>query len=122
MLKKLEEVVNLEIPAGGAPFASERFTPQAGLVIGCVVFTNNASTDGTIVAKITTDSGDVISPATDIRNYRSREAGYKEGCKPLYFETNGRTLVFEVGCDAEFYDNFKCQLVLIYENNFAQEC
>ncbi|QEE49611.1 hypothetical protein FUA48_08455 [Flavobacterium alkalisoli] len=121
MFKKQEEIVNLTI-ASGSRNNSVTFQPMAGLVIGCVIYTNAAPNTGFVTAKITNDNGEVISASADIRNYRSREAGYKEGCKPLYFETGNKAYTFEVNSDANFTADFKCQLVLIYENDLTQQC
>ncbi|WP_330442038.1 hypothetical protein [Flavobacterium sp. C4GT6] len=121
MLKKQEEIVNLTI-AGGSQFGSISFQPMAGLVIGCVIYTNGATNPGFVTAKITDQNGEAVSAPADIRNYRSREAGYKEGCKPLYFETGKKMYEFEVNSDQPFESDFKCQLVLIYENDLTQQC
>lgn len=121
MIKKQEDIVNLTI-ANGQNFGSISFQPMAGLVIGCAIFTNNAPNEGFVNAKISSDTGETVSASQDIRNYRSREAGYKEGLKPLYFETGNKMYTFEVSSDQIFTADFKCQLVLVYENNYSEEC
>ncbi|MEE1899583.1 hypothetical protein V1389_14635 [Flavobacterium rakeshii] len=121
MFKKLEEVVELKIPAGSTS-NSYSFQPQAGLVIGCVIFHNEAPNTGMVQASIKTDNGESVSAMSHIENYRSREAGYKEGCKPLYLETGNKNYVFEVSSDKAFDEEFRCQLVLIYENDFTKNC
>ncbi len=117
-MQKLEEIVNLTI-AQGQSAGSVSFTPQAGSVIACAVFTNGAVNPGFVTAKLSTDSNDIISGASDIRNYRDRDAGYLEGKKPLAFEAGNRQLVFEVNATAAFATDFKCQLVLVYQK---REC
>ena len=116
----LEEKVNLKI-ADGQTSASVSFTPPSGMIAGCCVFTNKVESPGFVTAKITDDAGFEISPATDIRNYRDREAGYYEGKKPLNFQSKGKTLVFSVFATEPFAGEFIAQLVLVYQPNPTPE-
>ena len=117
-MQKLEEIVNIEIE-GGTSFGSVRFTPPSGLITACAIFANDAENSGFVTAKISNDSGEIISDASDIRNYRDRDAGYREGKKPLYMEACGKTYVLEINATEAWASNFKAQLVLVYERNFA---
>jgi hypothetical protein len=119
MFKKQEHTVNLTI-ASGQSSNFVRFTPPAGNIIACAIFTNGAANTGFVTAKISNDSGDIISDATDIRNYRDREAGYVEGKKPLYIEATGGTYQLDILSTAAWAADFKCQLVLVYENTHSQ--
>jgi len=119
MYKKLTETVNLSIASGTAS-GSFRFTPQSGLIVACTIFTNGVVSPGFTTAKISNDSGEVISEAQDIRNYRDREAGYLEGKMPLFLEAKGQTFILDVMATANFPADFKCQLILIYQADYTK--
>lgn len=123
MIKVLEDFVTVNIPTGQKS-AEITFKPKDGLCIGCAVFHNNtdgSKNAGTVRVKIETDSGEVISPLTDIRNYRSREAGYKESMKPLFFETQGKRYVVTILATENFTEDFTADLVLAYQNDYANQ-
>lgn len=118
---KTEEIVNLTIPSG-QNYGKKPFTPPQGMIIACAIFTNDAANTGFQTAKISYDTGDIVSDTQDIRNYRDREAGYIEGKKPLMLDTCGRSFVLEVFATANYAADFQCQLVLVYHNpNIPQQ-
>ena len=119
-MEKLEEIIDLTIPSGSSS-NSASLKLQPGLIIACAIFTNgkeDTHNTGFVTASIKSDSGDIVSPKSHIKNYRDRDAGYLEGKKPLYLDTCGKTYVFEVNSTASFTADFKCQLVLVYEKQF----
>ena len=121
-MKILEEKVNISI-ANGQASNSVSFTPPSGLIVSCCIFKNDAESPGFVTAKLTDDAGFEISPATDIRNYRDREAGYYDGKKPLHYTAKGNTLVFSVFSTAPFASDFIAQLVLVYQpDNVPEIC
>lgn len=122
MSKILEEKVDITI-ASGQTSGRVSFKPRAGRVIACAIFTNGAeSAAGFVTAKITTDSGEEISPATHIKNYRDREAGYLEGKKPLDFETKNKSYNLEIFASQAFASTFLGQLVLVYDQRSSEMC
>ncbi|MFB9098304.1 hypothetical protein ACFFVF_18025, partial [Flavobacterium jumunjinense] len=50
-----------------------------------------------------------------IDNYRSREASYSEGFKPVEPMESGKRIRFEIRADSAFTADFKAQLILIKE-------
>ena len=121
MYKKLQETVNIAI-ASGQSSGTIRFTPQDGLVTGVVIYQNNAANTGIVTAKITDDSGNEIAAEVHIDDYKRREAAYKDGMKPVFFETRGKTYVLTINATAAFSAEFKAQLVLDYNFTSNQNC
>jgi len=119
MHKKLIEIVDLTISSGSSS-GTVKITPQAGLVIGCSVYQNDAANSGIVKASFKTDSGEEIVPLVPIEDLRSREAGYREGLMPLYLETGGKTFTFNVSASANFTADFNATLVLVYENDYTK--
>lgn len=118
--EKLIETVDITITSGNAS-GSASITPRAGLVIGCSIYQNDAANSGIVKASFKTDSGEEIVPAVPIKDFRSREAGYREGLMPLYLETSGKTFFLNVSSDQNFTADFKATLVLVYEKNFTKD-
>lgn len=110
-----EEVVNLTVATGDTRNDID-FTPVNGKIVGCVIFTpsGDKAFPSIINAGIKEQTGDYASKMQDIRNYRSREAAYPHGFKPLNLQ-GGMPLNFTVQGNGEFNDEFTCQLILIYE-------
>jgi len=118
MIKILEHSEQVTIDSGGS-YVSKSFQPQAGKVIGCSIYHNNengAINPGIVSARILTDAGLEVSPQADIRHYRNREAGYYDGLKVLNFDTEGKTYKIEIIATEPFTDDFKANLVLVYDN------
>ncbi|MXN90160.1 hypothetical protein GR160_02890 [Flavobacterium sp. Sd200] len=116
-MKNLEHSEPFTIETGQS-YLSKSFQPRAGFVVGCSIYHNN--TDGSInpnlvSAKIVTDSGEEISPLSDIRHYRNRESGYYEGLKPLNFETNNKTYRLEIIAQEAFTGDFVGNLVFVFK-------
>lgn len=114
MKNTLESVVALTIPAGSSS-GNVDFVPLKGHVIGCVVYTNNAANPGFVRAVVKDNAGVEISKLQSIENYRSRDAEYLKGCKPLNIETGGRTFTYEVIATDNFVDDHLSELIFIYE-------
>lgn len=120
MLTK-EEIINVEI-AVGSKSQSVAFTPVAGRVIGFVAFHNK---EEKLFANLSVkaDDGSYISKPQHIENYRSRNTCYFDGCKPVDFQTQGKTYYVEVSCDeAVTTEPMKVQLILIYEDTRFNDC
>lgn len=109
-----EEVVNIEIGVG-SKINNVAFTPVAGRVIGLVVYHNKPNIIANLSVK--SDDGQFISKPQHIENYRSRNTCYFDGCKPVDFQTQGKTYYLEVSSEEEISDKpLKVQLILIYED------
>ena len=116
-----EARVNLVI-LGGFNGESVDFTPPSGRVVGCVIFHNiQPSETAFIEAKILDNAGVEISKLQHIDNYRSRDAEYLKGCKPLFIDTQGRTFTFEIQASQAVDNDFKAQLIFIYADE-RQNC
>ena len=120
-MKTLEYAVNIDVLTG-TKSKTQSFTPPAGLVIGCAIFKVGGANPGFVSAKITDDSNVDISPLSHIDNYRDREAGYRAGKKPLYFETGGKTYNVTITSNEDFTSDMKAQLVLVYESDYTKSC
>ena len=69
------------------------------------------------------DDGTYISKMQHIKNYRSRESCYFTGCKPVDFQTQGKTYTLEIIADEPVAGkDFKGQLILIYEDTRFNTC
>ena len=111
----IEEVVTLEVEAGESA-NKVKFDLPAGIILGCVIYHKSASENPAIVrASIKTIAGADVCKLQHIDNYRSREAGYAEGIKPLAIE-GGKTYVYEVIATEPFPDNFSTDLIFVYED------
>ncbi|MFN3941495.1 MAG: hypothetical protein ACK4K1_02520 [Flavobacterium sp.] len=115
MIRSTEEVVKIVIPAGINNREKVSFQPPVGKVVGLLIYTNDKQPrNGNIRAELREYTGKEISKLQDIRNYRSRESGYFDGCKPVDFDANGTSLDFEIIADDVFDNDFTAELILIY--------
>lgn len=120
-MRTKEEVYKLEI-AVGEKNLSLSITPLSGRVIGVVVYHNKGKGLYANLG-IKDDEGAFISKLQHIDNYRSREACYFTGCKPVDFQTKGGTYYIEIKCDKEIQEEaFKGQLILIYQDTRFDNC
>ena len=116
-----EEVYNIKIPVGQTG-NNVFFTPVAGRVIGLLLYHNKGED---FVANVggEAEDGTYSSKMQHIKNYRSRESCYFTGCKPVDFETQGKTYTLEIIADAPVAGkDFKGQLILIYEDTRFNTC
>ncbi len=116
-----EEVYNIDIKVGEK--GNNIFiTPVAGRVIGLLIY-HNKGDEFVANAGLKADDGTYISKMQHIRNYRSRESCYFTGCKPVDFQTQGKTYTLEITTE-ELVANkdFKGQLILIYEDTRFNNC
>ena len=89
-----EEVYNIDIKVGEK--GNNIFiTPVAGRVIGLLIY-HNKGDEFVANAGLKADDGTYISKMQHIRNYRSRESCYFTGCKPVDFQTQGKTYTLEI--------------------------
>ena len=116
-----EEVYNIDIKVGEK--GNNIFiTPVAGRVIGLLIY-HNMGDEFVANAGLKADDGTYISKMQHIRNYRSRESCYFTGCKPVDFQTQGKTYTLEITTEeAVANKDFKGQLILIYEDTRFNNC
>ena len=116
-----EEVYNIDIKVGET--GNNIFiTPVAGRVIGLLIY-HNKGDEFVANAGLKADDGTYISKMQHIRNYRSRESCYFTGCKPVDFQTQGKTYTLEITTEeAVANKDFKGQLILIYEDTRFNNC
>lgn len=117
-----EEIVNISV-AVGEKSQMVSTTPVSGRVIGLLVYHNG---DEKLHANLSlkADDGTYISKPQHIANYRSRNTCYFNGCKPVDFETQGKTYYVEVNCEEAVADTpLKIQLIFIFEDErFTNTC
>ncbi|WP_454997671.1 hypothetical protein [Capnocytophaga granulosa] len=116
-----EEVYNIDIKVGEK--GNNIFiTPVAGRVIGLLIY-HNKGDEFVANAGLKADDGTYISKMQHIRNYRSRESCYFTGCKPVDFQTQGKTYTLEITTEEAVANKyFKGQLILIYEDTRFNNC
>ena len=116
-----EEVYNIDIKVGEN--GNNIFiTPVAGRVIGLLIY-HNKGDEFVANAGLKADDGTYISKMQHIRNYRSRESCYFTGCKPVDFQTQGKTYTLEITTEEPVANkDFKGQLILIYEDTRFNNC
>ena len=116
-----EEVYNIDIKVGEK--GNNIFiTPVAGRVIGLLIY-HNKGDEFVANAGLKADDGTYISKMQHIRNYHSRESCYFTGCKPVDFQTQGKTYTLEITTEeAVANKDFKGQLILIYEDTRFNNC
>jgi len=116
-----EEVYNIDIKVGEKE-NNIFITPVAGRVIGLLIY-HNKGDEFVANAGLKADDGTYISKMQHIRNYRSRESCYFTGCKPVDFQTQGKTYTLEITTEeAVANKDFKGQLILIYEDTRFNNC
>ena len=94
------------------------FKPEAGKIIGCVAYVKDDSDLGNsdfVNLSLQDHDGQYLSKMQDVRNYRSRDAKYSEGCKPLNVE-GGNNMTLRVASKQPFSKDFTLQFILVYEN------
>lgn len=107
-----ERVITVDA-AKGTTNASNYQTLDVGQIVGVAVF-HNYKGDGTLRAKITDNTGEIISQLQHIDNYRSREAAYKDSYKPLLCQGNQK-LSIDIINDITFDKDVKFDFVFIYD-------
>lgn len=120
-----ESIITLTVPAG-AQSAEIDFKPTVdGRVISAVIYKDSADNKGNtgfVNAGIKDSDGVFVSNMQHIDNYRSRDCAYHEGGKPLNFETNKRSFTFMVVATQPFQEDFKAQLIFIFEDEREKYC
>ncbi|HRB72434.1 hypothetical protein [Flavobacterium sp. UBA4197] len=109
-----EEVINFRVPAGSSyDFFSSKLV--SGCLVGVVIYHNNQDGDF-IQAALKDDSGIEICKMQHLENYRSRNASYLEGCKPLPMDPLGKTYTLEIKALEPLRNDLVGQMIFIYSN------
>lgn len=115
----IERVFELTVASGTTGDKTDFFLPE-GKILGCMVYKGDLNNPGYVRASIKNTGGEFISELQHIDNYRSREAAYLDGIKPLQIE-GGKTYIFEVLATEQFTGDFMSELIFVYENE-KQSC
>lgn len=115
----IEHIVPLTVAAGSTS-NKERFELPAGKILGCMIYKGELNNTGFVRASIKNVGGEFISELQHIDNYRSREASYVDGIKPLQIE-GGKTYTYEVLATEAFTGDFLTEMIFVYEN-LNKEC
>lgn len=110
-----EAICPITIATGGTG-GNNSVTPPAGHIVGCVIIQRGGDNPGMIRAGIKNQAQEPLSEMQAIENYRSREACYLEGCKPLNFIADGSAIYLNVLATAAFTTDFHADLILIYKD------
>ena len=110
-----EEVLPFKVPAGQTFDAFKQVLP-VGMMLGAVIFHNDRN-GNYIQAAIKDDAGVEISKMQHIDNYRSRNAPYEQGLKPIPMNPFGKTYTLEIKLAEALATDFIGQVVFIYKQN-----
>ncbi|CAM3968443.1 hypothetical protein FLCU109888_11515 [Flavobacterium cucumis] len=119
----IEEVIEITVEAGetGLVLPNVSTDNDNSTVVGAVIFHNGLSSNPAIINASIQVGGQDVSKPQHIDNYRSREASYDRGFKPVKPFTSGKQLRFEVRSTEQFTKTFTAQLILIKVSN-NQNC
>lgn len=114
MNNTIEDVLILKVPAN-VRTADARKQLRAGSIIGVVAYPADKTVRaGVVRVAIKDSSGADICPMQNVENYRSREAGYIAGSKPLDIQ-GGQAVTIELIADADFATATSYDFIFIYE-------
>lgn len=102
MKNKLQDVVILSA-ANGTDYKKEFKVLEPGIYVGVCYYPSaeDHNNPGMVRAIIKNKAGEPIADLVNIRDYRSRETGYLNGCKPIYFE-GGQQVTVEIFASQPF--------------------
>lgn len=114
MNNTIEDVLILRVPAGTRT-ADARKQLRTGTIVGVVAYPADKTARTSVVrAAIKDSSGQDICPMQNVENYRSREAGYIAGAKPLDIQ-GGQAVTIELIADENFATPTSYDFIFIYE-------
>lgn len=110
-----EEVIEITVENGssGNVLPNVATDKDDSTVVGCVIFHSGLDANPTMINASIQVGGQDVSKAQNIENYRSREASYDKGFKPVKPFTSGKAVRFEVRSTENFTADFTAQLILI---------
>lgn len=111
----IEEVIEITVENGttGNVLPNVATDKDESTIVGCVIFHSGTDANPSIINASIQVSGQDVSKPQHIENYRSREASYEKGFKPVKPFTSGKSVRFEVRSTENFTAEFKAQLILI---------
>lgn len=110
-----EEVLSFKVPAGQTFDAFKQVLP-AGNLLGVVIYHNDTNSNY-IQASIKDDASIEMSKMQHIDNYRSRNAPYEQGMKPIPMNPAGKTYTLEIKLAEALTTDFIGQVIFIYKQN-----
>lgn len=115
----LEEIIEITVEAGstGAVLQNVATDKDDSTVVGCVIFHTGIDEDAKMINAHIQVGGQDISKPQHVNNYRSREAGYHDGYKPIINFSSGKPVRFEIRSEVAFKYRFKAQLILIKQKD-----
>lgn len=119
-----EEVIDITIANGstGNVLPNVATDKDNSTVIGCVIFHTGLDANPSMINASIMVGGHDVSKPQHIDNYRSREASYPLGFKPVKPFSSGKSVRFEVRSEENFTSDFKAQLILIKVPNEESNC
>lgn len=110
-----EEVIDITIDNGstGTILPNVATDNDNSTVIGCIIFHDANSLNPSMINASIQVGGHDVSKPQHIDNYRSREASYGSGFKPIKPFASGKSVRFEVRSESAFTGEYKAQLILI---------
>lgn len=110
-----EEVLYFNVPAGKTFDSFKQVLPE-GVMLGTVIFHNDR--DGNYIqVGLKNDAGVEISKMQHIDNYRSRNAPYEQGIKPIPMNPYGKTYTLEIKLAQALATDFVGQAIFVYKQN-----
>lgn len=115
-MQYLEEIVEITVSNGEFGSSIEPMTKADGSkVVGVVQYNNGLTSNPDMINAKIMANGTEVSPNQHIENYRSREASYEKGYKPIIPFDSGVRVRIEIVSTSAFTADFKAQFVLIKE-------
>jgi hypothetical protein len=111
----IEEVIEIMVENGtsGTVLPNVATDKDDSTIVGCVIYTDELTASPARINASIQVGGQDVSKAQSIENYRSREASYEKGYKPVKHFTSGKAVRFEVRSTENFTADFTAQLILI---------
>lgn len=120
-MNTLEDVLIVKV-SNGTRVATDRKQLRSGDIIGVVAYpADDTASRGVVRARIQDSTGQDICALQNIKNYRSREAGYIQGCKPLSLK-GGQAVTIEIIASEDFTSATSYDFIFIYAPEAKQAC
>lgn len=117
----IEEIKDITVLSGNTGAVVDEATDVDGsVIVGVVIYSDDLSANPSMIKAAIFGNQKELSKMQHISNYRSREASYRDGYKPVIPMESGKRVRFEVRADSAFTVDFKAQLILIKEKR--QNC
>ncbi|HEX8269770.1 MAG TPA: hypothetical protein VF581_07750 [Flavobacterium sp.] len=114
-METTEEIINITAESG-TNYATETRRLNPGKIIGVMAYKSATDNNnpGFVSMNVKNSAGTEVSKLQHIDNYRSREAAYLDGVKPLSLE-GGQSYKIEIQASANFTSDLLVQVIFVYE-------